>query len=66
MTADTSASFGFTSNEPGSTFECRLNVEAFAACTSPKSYSPLTDGPYTFAVRATDTDGNTESMKPKG
>ena len=55
-----SPSFGFTSNEP-STFDCRLNEDPFAACTSPKAYSALPDGPYTFAVRSTDKSGNTEA-----
>jgi hypothetical protein len=59
-----SASFGFTS-EAGATFECQLNgpggtVGTYAACTSPKAYSGLANGSYTFNVRATDTAGNVD------
>ena len=60
ITNDPSPSFGFTSNEAGSSFECRLDSEPFTACSSPKSYSNLPDGSHTFAVRATDSYGNTE------
>ena len=59
-TKDASPSFAFTVDEPGSTFECRLDSEPFAPCTSPKSYSRLADSRHTFRVRATDTEDNTE------
>jgi large repetitive protein len=49
--ASTSASFSFT-GEAGSTFECRLDTAAYAACTSPRSYSALTLASHTFRVRA--------------
>ncbi|HEX9696471.1 MAG TPA: hypothetical protein VGB64_09200, partial [Actinomycetota bacterium] len=55
----TSASLSFTS-EPGVTFECSLNGSAFAACTSPRSYSSLADATHTFRVRAIDQAGNVD------
>jgi hypothetical protein len=66
----TSATFEFYSNEQGSTFECQLSkdgvvVQAWANCTSPKSYSNLSRDTqwrtaYYFKVRATDLAGNVD------
>lgn len=58
--SDTSATFTFSSTEPDSTFECRLDVGAFSPCKSPMPYSGLPQGPHTFAVRAADEAGNTD------
>ena len=59
-TATTSPQFGYSSNESTAGFECKLTpVESnWTACnTSPKSYSSLAEGDYTFNVRAKDDDG---------
>ncbi|MBS1870440.1 MAG: hypothetical protein JSS99_12340 [Actinobacteria bacterium] len=50
-TSATSATFAFAAGARGDTLECALDAAAFAACTSPKSYSGLGDGAHTFRVR---------------
>ena len=53
------ATFEFTANEDGSTFECKLDDGSFEDCTSLKEYTSLEDGGHTFVVKATDAAGNT-------
>lgn len=55
-----SASFGFSSSESGSSFECRLDSGTWVGCSSPKALSGLSDGEHNFAVRAKDSAGNTD------
>ena len=56
-----SATFQFASNEEDSTFECRMDSGSWSSCTSPKSYSSLSEGNHSFQVKATDEAGNTGS-----
>lgn len=62
---DGNVTLDFSSDETNSTFECSLvargSSDNFGACTSPKDYEGLTDGSYTFKVKATDESGNTDS-----
>jgi hypothetical protein len=60
-TTATSASFSFASNEPSSSFSCKLDAGSWADCSSPKGYTGLALGDHTFAVRATDASGNADS-----
>ncbi|MCW2999434.1 MAG: repeat domain protein [Solirubrobacterales bacterium] len=64
VTADRDATFTFTADAPDVTFGCRLagTSEAFAVCTSPRRYTGLADGDYTFEVRAKDAAGNVTAL----
>lgn len=58
--SDESASFGFSSDEPGGTFLCRLvDEDAYSLCPSGSAhYSNLSRGQHIFEVRARDASGN--------
>lgn len=56
---DTTA-FTFHSTEANSTFMCKLDSGSYESCTSPKSYSGLSDGAHTFFVYAIDQAGNSD------
>jgi hypothetical protein len=60
-TTSTSANFQFSSSEAGSSFQCQLDSGSWAACSSPKAYSSLAVGAHSFAVKATDGAGNTDT-----
>jgi hypothetical protein len=58
--ASDAATFTFSADEPAS-FTCSLDGAAYASCDSPTSYSDLSPGWHTFAVRATDSAGNVDA-----
>ena len=57
-TPETGATFTFTSNPAGATFQCRIDTEEFASCVSGINYpGPLTEASHTFQVKATNGNG---------
>ncbi|WP_372790789.1 RCC1 domain-containing protein, partial [Paraconexibacter sp.] len=42
-------------------YECRLDGEPFAACTSPQDYAGLSEGEHTFSVRTAGETGHSRS-----
>jgi 3-deoxy-D-arabino-heptulosonate 7-phosphate (DAHP) synthase len=59
-TSSHGATFAFSSNDGGATFECSLDGAVFAPCTSPVSYSGLAEGSHEFKARAKDAAGNVD------
>lgn len=60
FTNEKSAFFGMKSNEEGTTFECSLDRQTFAACESPLILPDLAEGDHRFDVRALDGAGNAD------
>ncbi|MEI7889221.1 MAG: hypothetical protein WCI34_02820 [Actinomycetes bacterium] len=56
-TSSTSATLNFTGEANGS-FECKVNEDDWAPCTTPLELTGLLDGPQTVLVRQTDGAGN--------
>ena len=52
--------FHFSSNEPGSTFRCKLDKQRFAKCRSSKRFRHLAPGSHTLEVFAVDPAGNAD------
>src|SRR5256884_8858157 len=64
-TSSSGATFSFHSPTSGTTFECKLDgpgsaTGSWGACSSPKSYTNLAGGSYTFSVRAVDAQGTAD------
>ncbi len=61
----TTAKFKFTSDEAGSTFQCKLDKKRYRRCKSPKTYKGLKPGKHVFRVRAIDKAGNVDPTPAK-
>jgi len=59
-TADTSVTVGFGGSSDAAEFECALDEEPMAECSSPVSYDGLADGPHLVRVVAIDSVGNVD------
>jgi CSLREA domain-containing protein len=64
-TKATAATLKFSSDEPGSTFQCKLDGKPFKACRSPKKYKGLKPGKHVFQVRAVDAAENVDLSPAK-
>jgi Ca2+-binding RTX toxin-like protein len=64
-TGKTTVKFAFSSSEPDSTFECKLDKRAFEPCSSPKKAKRLDEGKHKFEVRAIDAAGNVDPSPAK-
>lgn len=66
--ASPTATFSFTGQDAAPSgpnsglagFECRVDGDAFASCTSPHTTASLAEGEHTFEVRALDLAGNVQ------
>jgi hypothetical protein len=52
--------FSFSSNEPGSSFECKLDKHPFAKCGSSRTFRHPTPGLHLLKVRSIDQSGNVD------
>jgi hypothetical protein len=55
------ATFKFSSNEAGSSFECKVDSKPAKPCTSPLKLKRVKPGKHKLAVAATDAAGNTDA-----
>jgi hypothetical protein len=61
-----SVTWSFTSNEPGSTFQCKVNGSSWFTCSSPYSRTGQGQGTYTYSFRAIDPAGNVDPTPATG
>jgi hypothetical protein len=64
-TGRSSVKFKFSSNEAGSTFECKLDKKPWKHCSSPRKVTRLANGRHSFKVRAKDAVGNVDRSPAK-
>ena len=64
-TDKTKRKFKFSSSEPDSTFECKLDKKKFKPCSSPRKVKNLDEGKHKFKVRAIDAAGNVDPSPAK-
>jgi MYXO-CTERM domain-containing protein len=60
-TESTSATFTFSSNEAGVTYECSLDGASYVTCSNPATFADLAEGEHTLLVRARDSAGNVDA-----
>jgi Big-like domain-containing protein/hemolysin type calcium-binding protein/putative glycosyl hydrolase len=65
FTNDPTPTFRFSSNEAGSTFQCRTGATSFKTCSSPYTVAQLSDGTRTILVKAIDAAGNESQVKSR-
>jgi hypothetical protein len=59
LTNSTSATFNFSSSDPTAQFLCKLDsAPSYSTCTSPKTYTGLTEGQHSLTLTAQDSLGN--------
>jgi hypothetical protein len=59
--SSSTATFTYSSSEPGSTFECKLDAGAFTGCgAGGVTYTGLGEGQHSFQVRAIDASENVD------
>jgi hypothetical protein len=61
LSGSASATFAFGSADTSALFEASLDGVAYASATSPVTFTGLSDGSHTFAVRAIDAAGNVDA-----
>ena len=66
VTSDTTPTFTFTSNEPGSTFVCRIDGSVYKPCSSPYTTPPQANGNHAIFVKAIDAPGNESAFVWRG
>ena len=59
-TPDTTPTFAFSSPEPGTTFQARVDGGSWTTAASPLTLGPLAESTYTLEVRAIDAAGNVD------